>query len=99
MPAPLRLPPVDEQQQADLQQRYEEAPDAETRTRYQMLVLAQLGHTAPHIAALVLRSEDTVARVLKRFLIRRIGCGSSADLTRPGAYHHVSLGRRVVAGD
>jgi transposase len=68
MPAAITLPPLDEQQQADLQQRYEEAADAETRTRYQMLVLAQLGHTAPHIADMVLRSEDTVARVLKRFL-------------------------------
>src|SRR3989442_1399337 len=34
-----------------------------------MIVLAQSGHTAPHIARLVLRSEDTVERVLKRFLI------------------------------
>jgi len=68
MPAAITLPPLDEQQQADLQQRYEEAAAAETRTRYQMLVLAQLGHTAPHIADMVLRSEDTVARVLKRFL-------------------------------
>ncbi len=68
MPAPITLPPLAEQQQADLRQRYEEAPDAETRTRYQMLVLAQLGHTVPYIAAIVLRSEDTVARVLKRFL-------------------------------
>jgi len=67
MPAPITLPPLDEQLQAELQQRYEEARDAETRTRYQMIVLARLGHTAPHIARMVLRSEDTVARVLKRF--------------------------------
>ncbi len=33
-----------------------------------MMVLAQSGQTAPHIARLVLRSEDTVERVLKRFL-------------------------------
>jgi hypothetical protein len=59
---PIPLPPLDEQQQVDLQQRSKEAPDAETRTRYQMIVLAQLGHTAPHIAIMVLRSEDTVAR-------------------------------------
>jgi hypothetical protein len=68
MPAPITLLPLDEQLQAELQQRYEEARDAETRTRYQMIVLAQLGHTAPHIARLVLRSEDTVERVLMRFL-------------------------------
>ncbi|HEY6410806.1 MAG TPA: helix-turn-helix domain-containing protein, partial [Ktedonobacteraceae bacterium] len=68
MPAPITLLPLDEQLQAELQQRYEQARDAETRTRYQMIVLAQLGHTAPRIARMVLRSEDTVARVLKRFL-------------------------------
>src|SRR6266700_3282784 len=67
VPAPITLPPVDEQRESELHQRYEEASDAETRTRYQMIVLAQLGHTAPHIARLVLRSEDTVARVLNRF--------------------------------
>lgn len=68
MPAPITLPPVDEQRESELHQRYEEATDVETRTRYQMIVLAQLGHTAPHIARLMLRSEDTVARVLNRFL-------------------------------
>ncbi len=68
MPAPITLPPLDEELQAELSQRYEEAAEAETRTRYQMIVLAQLGHTAPYIACLVLRSEDTVQRVLKRFL-------------------------------
>jgi len=68
MPAPITLPPLDEQLQTKLHQRYEEARDAETRTRYQMIVLAQSGQTAPHIARLVLRSEDTVERVLKRFL-------------------------------
>jgi len=49
--------------QAELRCRYEE-----TRTRYQMVLLAQRGQTAPQIARLVLRSEDTVERVLKRFL-------------------------------
>src|SRR2546427_2242285 len=68
MPAPITLPPLDEQLQTELHQRYEEAGDAETRTRYQMIVLAQSGQTAPHIARLVLRSEDTVERVLNRFL-------------------------------
>lgn len=68
VPAPITLPPLDEQLQASLHRRYEEAADAETRTRYQMIVLAQSGHTVPHIADLVLRSEDTVARVLNRFL-------------------------------
>ena len=52
MPAPITLPPLDEQLQTELHQRYEEARDAETRTRYQMIVLAQSGQTAPHIARL-----------------------------------------------
>jgi transposase len=38
------------------------------RTRYQMLLLAQRGQTSTQIAGIVLRSQDTVVRVLKRFL-------------------------------
>src|SRR6266581_8053760 len=68
MPVPITLPPFDEQLRAELPQRYEEAGDAAMRTRYQMIVLAQSGQTAPHIARLVLRSEDTVERVLNSFL-------------------------------
>jgi transposase len=52
----------------ELYRRYEESPDAETRTRYQMLVLSLRGQTSSQIASLVLRSQDTVARVLKRYL-------------------------------
>ncbi len=33
MPAPITLAPLDEQLQTELHQRYEEARDAETRTR------------------------------------------------------------------
>jgi transposase len=53
---------------ADLRRHYEEAATAETRTRYHMVLLAQQGQRVPQIARLVARSEDTVARVLKRFL-------------------------------
>lgn len=67
MPAPITLSPLDVQLQANLHQRYQETTDAETRTRYQMIVLAHQGHRVPQIARLVLRSEDTVTRVLKRF--------------------------------
>jgi Winged helix-turn helix len=52
----------------DLRRRYEETPDAETRTRYQMLLLSTKGQTSTQIAQIVLRSQDTVVRVLKRFL-------------------------------
>jgi hypothetical protein len=51
-----------------LRQRYEQAPNGESRTRYQMLLLAQQGYKVSQIARIVLRSEDTVARVFHRFL-------------------------------
>jgi hypothetical protein len=99
VPAPITLPPLDEQLQTELHQRYEEAPDAETRTRYQMIILAQLGQPVSQIARLVLRSEDTVARVLNRFEAGRAERSSATNLTRPGAHHHVGLGSRVGACD
>ncbi len=66
--APITLPPLDEQTLLDLRCCYEETPDAETRTRYQMLLLSAQGQTSTQIARIVLRSQDTVVRVLKRFL-------------------------------
>jgi transposase len=52
----------------NLYQRSEETTDAETPTRYRMIVLAQQGHRVPQIAPMVPRSEDPVARVLKRLV-------------------------------
>jgi transposase len=66
--APITLPPLDEQTLTKLRHGYEAASDAETRTRYQMLLFSAKGHTSTQIAELVLRSQDTVVRVLKRFL-------------------------------
>src|SRR5690348_10861951 len=68
MTKPLTLPPMDEEAQTELRRRYEESPDAETRTRYQMLLLALQGQKSSQIAHTVLRSQDTVGRVLKRLL-------------------------------
>src|SRR5215472_7254649 len=68
MTAPIILPPLDESTLAELHRRYEETRDAETRTRYQMLWLSLRGQTSSQIAQIVLRSQDTVVRVLKRFL-------------------------------
>ena len=68
MTAPITLPPLDEPSLSDLRHRYDEAFDAETRTRYQMLLLSARGQTSTQIAQVVLRSQDTVVRVLKRFL-------------------------------
>ena len=68
MTKPLTLPPLDEKAVTELHRRYENSPDAETRTRYQMLVLSLQGQKSSQIAPTVLRSQDTVERVLKRFL-------------------------------
>lgn len=68
MTAPITLRPLDEQSLIDLHRRYDETSDAETRTRYQMLLLSAKGQTSTQIAQTVLRSQDTVVRVLKRFI-------------------------------
>jgi len=82
MTAPLTLPPLDEQGQVELLRYYKDACDAETRTRYQMLLLALDGQTSTQIARLVCCSQDTVARVLKRFL--QAGLEAVPRRTAPG---------------
>src|SRR5690348_5095808 len=69
-PVPKRtlLPPLDAEARADLLARYDAAPDPETRTRYQMVLLAATqGRATYEIAPLVRRSHDVVLRVLQRF--------------------------------
>jgi transposase len=68
MTAPITLLSLDEQTLTELRRRYDETSDAETRTRYQMLLLSATGQTSTQIDQIVLRSPDTVVRVLKRFL-------------------------------
>ena len=82
MTKPLTLPPLDEVTLNELRRRYEESPNAETRTRYQMLVLALQGQKSSQIAQHVLRSQDTVERVLKRFLMG--GLDAVPRRTAPG---------------
>ena len=67
MPPPVRVR-LDQQAQAELDQRYRTTHDAETRTRYQMVLLSAQGHSAPQIATLTRRSADTVRRVLRRYV-------------------------------
>ena len=67
MPAPLRLT-LTEAARAEVVARFNAARAAETRLRYQMVLLAADGRTSGQIAPLVQRSPDTVARVLKRYL-------------------------------
>src|SRR5947199_9479493 len=68
MTAPITLPPLDEPTLTELRHRYDDTSEAETRTRYQMLLLSAKGQTSTQIAQIVLRTQDTVVRVLKRFL-------------------------------
>src|SRR2546430_5931718 len=67
MTAPITLASLEKPTLTALRRRYEETSDAETRTRYQMLLLSLRGQTSSQIAQMVLRSQDTVVRVLKRF--------------------------------
>ena len=69
MTKPLTLPPLDEEALTELRRRYEKSPDAETRTRYQILLLSLQGQQSSQIAQQVLRSQDTAERVLTRFFL------------------------------
>ena len=66
MSAPLRLT-LNDADRTELGDRFEAAPDAETRTRYQMLLLLAEGRTPGQVAPLVRRSSVTVRRVLRRY--------------------------------
>lgn len=67
MPGPLGLV-LDLAARDEVARRYETARDAETRTRYHIVLLAGSGRAAADIAATVLRSDDTVRRVIGRYL-------------------------------
>src|SRR4029077_13587225 len=67
MTAALRVTLTDDARQ-ELAARFEQTRDAETRLRYQMVLLAAAGRTAPQIAPLVRGSVATVERVLGRYL-------------------------------
>jgi transposase len=88
MTAPITLTSLEKPTQAELCRRYEETKDAETRTRYQVLLLSQRGQTSSQIAQTVLRSQDTVVRVLKRFLTG--GLDAVPRRTSPGRERRVT---------
>jgi len=67
MSAPIFLSSWDAEEVAELHRRYNETTQVENRTRYQMLLLSLQGQTSMQIAKSVLRSQDTVVRVLKRY--------------------------------
>ncbi|HEU5398954.1 MAG TPA: helix-turn-helix domain-containing protein [Gammaproteobacteria bacterium] len=78
----LSFPTVPPSAEEAVRARYESAADAETRTRYQMVLLAQQGLSATAIAPLVVRSHDTVSRVLRRY--RAGGLDAVPHRPRPG---------------
>ena len=88
MTAPITLASLEKPPLAELHRRYEETKDAETRTRYQMILLSLRGQTSSQIAQTVLRSQDTVVRVLKRFLTG--GLDAVPRCTAPGRERRVT---------
>ena len=85
MSAPLRLE-LDQGARAELEDRFEATDDAETRTRYQMLLLLAAGRTPAQVGALTRRSSATVRRVLRRY--QTAGSGGVPHRPRPGQPPH-----------
>ena len=67
MPAALTIAPLAAATRAEAERRYNATTHADTRLRYQIVLLADQGHTVSQITRLVLRSHDMVLRVLQRF--------------------------------
>jgi transposase len=100
--APIILTSLEKPTQAELRRRYEETNDAETRTRSQMLLLSLQGKMSSQIAQIVLRSQETVVRVLKRFLSD--GLDAVPRRTAPGRERTITAAweaelLRVIEGD
>jgi transposase len=76
------LPPLAPDERAAVEAAYNATTDAETRLRYQMVLLADRGAAVPEIARLTLRQPWTVQRVLRRF--RRGGLAAGPYRTAPG---------------
>src|SRR5688572_32852937 len=72
MPAPIRLT-LDGGARVEVKRGFMAADDAETRMRYQMVLLAADGRPVAEIAPIVRRSVDTVQRVLRRYQVEGPG--------------------------
>jgi transposase len=88
MPQPITLPPLDPVTLQELTRRFNHTPNPETRLRYQMVLLAHQGHSVSQISPIVLRSHDTVGRVLHRFLSH--GLDAVPRRTAPGRERQVT---------
>jgi transposase len=67
MRPPHTFAPLDAETLAAARRRYDQTTDADTRLRYQIVLLAHQGHAVPQIARLIVRSDDMVRRVLQRY--------------------------------
>jgi transposase len=67
MPVAYTMAPLSDERVAAVAAAFEATRDAETRLRYQMVLLAHQGKTAPEVARLTRRRPRTVGRVLRRF--------------------------------
>jgi transposase len=88
VPRPLAFSPLDEPTLVEVTRRFNRTHDAETRLRFQMVLLAHQGLSPRQIAPLVFRSHDTVTRVLQRFL--HGGCDAVPRRKAPGPSRQVT---------
>lgn len=80
----LGLPPQTPEQIRALDELYHSTKDVRLRTRAQMMLLAaEKGMTAPEIATVVRKDEQTVRRWMKRYQAE--GVEGLKDAPRPGA--------------
>jgi transposase len=88
MPTPIIVSPLDAATLQELTRRFNQTANAETRLRYQMVLLAHQGYAVSQISPIVLRSHDTVGRVLHRF--REHGLDAVPRRTAPGRQRQVT---------
>lgn len=81
MPARVQLA-LDDPAHRELQDRYRQPRDAETRTRSQLVLLAAHGYPVAPIAPLVQRRRSTVTRVVARY--QQEGAAGVPYRRRPG---------------
>jgi transposase len=92
---PIRVPALDQEQLAALEELYRCTRNARLRTRAQMILLAaERSLTASEIAEIVRTSEETVRRWLKRYLAE--GVEGLRDVPHPGAPRKVSEEYRQI---
>jgi transposase len=88
MPQPITVPPLDPATRQELTRRFNRTADPETRLRYQMVLLAHQGYSVSQIRPIVLRSHDTIGRVLHRF--SEHGLDAVPRRTAPGRQRQVT---------